>query len=159
MVKTLTAADSPRQIAWGFALGMLIGLVPKGNLLAATLGMLLVATRLNLGAAALAAFLFTWIGHGLDPISHRVGLALLENSWLKPLWAWLYGLPLAPWTALNNTVVMGSFALGLAALAPTYFGVRRAASRVLPRIRQRLLKYHIGKVLLGLEIAAGGGSA
>jgi uncharacterized protein (TIGR03546 family) len=99
LVRTLTCADSARQIALGCALGMMVGLVPKGNLIALALGVLLLASRANLGAGALAAFAFTWLGLLVDPISHRIGLGLLQFGPLRPMWTWLYNLPAAPWTA------------------------------------------------------------
>ena len=49
LLTLLSSADSPRQIALGFALGMLVGLVPKGNLIAVALVTLLFAARVNLG--------------------------------------------------------------------------------------------------------------
>ena len=37
LAKALVLESTPRQMAWGFALGMAVGLVPKGNLIAITL--------------------------------------------------------------------------------------------------------------------------
>lgn len=42
--------NSPRRIALGVALGMLVGLVPKDNLTAAALGVVLLTFRVNLAA-------------------------------------------------------------------------------------------------------------
>ena len=159
LVRALTDADSARQIACGFALGMLIGLVPKGNLIALTLGVILFASRANLGAGALAAFGFTWIGLLLDPISHRIGLGLLQFSLLQPTWAWLFNLPFAPWTAFNNTVVLGSLVLGLALFYPTMRLVEPVVHWLAPRVREQLAKYHVGKLLLGVDLIAKGGAA
>ena len=33
LVQALTAENTPRQLAWGLAIGVAIGLVPKGNLI------------------------------------------------------------------------------------------------------------------------------
>lgn len=156
LVKVLTAADSPEQIALGFALGMVIGLVPKDNLIALSLGVVLFSSRANLGAAALAAFLFTWLGVLADPISHRIGLGLLEYSPLRPLWTWLYNLPLAPWTAFNNTVVLGSLILGLTFFYPVFRLIEPGVIWLAPRARDRLAKYRVGKVLLGMDVVTGG---
>ena len=40
LASALRDLNSPRRIAWGVALGMVVGLVPKDNLTAAALGML-----------------------------------------------------------------------------------------------------------------------
>jgi hypothetical protein len=45
---------------------------------------------------------------------------LLRHESLQPAWAFLFRLPLVPWTSFNNTVVLGSFTLGLTMFLPTY---------------------------------------
>lgn len=156
LVKVLTAADSPEQIALGFAFGMLIGLVPKDNLIAGCLGVLLFSTRANLGAAALSGFLFTWVGVLADPISHRIGLGLLEWSPLRSTWTWLYNLPVLRWTAFNNTVVLGSLILGMAFFYPVFRLIEPAVVWSIPRARDRLAKYRVGQLLLGMDIVTKG---
>lgn len=47
--KALVTDNTPSQLALGFALGVVIGLVPKGNLLAISLMVVLSAIRVNLG--------------------------------------------------------------------------------------------------------------
>ena len=159
LVKVLCDTDSPRQIALGVAIGMLIGIVPKGNLLAIMLGTVLFVSRANLASGAASAFLFTWVGFLLDPLSHRVGLGLLKCGPLQGIWTWLFDLPLVPWTALNNTVVMGSLVLGLALFYPLLRFSEPLIAKAAPRLRERLLRYHIGKVLLGMDVVSRGGLA
>lgn len=158
LVQTLTAR-SPNQIALGFALGMMVGLVPKGNLIALALVTFLLAARVDLGAGTVAAFAFTWIGYLLDPVSHRIGLGLLGLQTLRPFWGRLYDLPLAPWTAFNNTVVLGSLVLGLALFYPTYRTARLFAQWAMPRLVEWLRRYSLGTVLLGEAIAANRGQS
>ena len=55
VAKALVAENSPRQLALGFALGMMVGLVPKGNLIALGLTLVLFGTRVNVGAGLVAA--------------------------------------------------------------------------------------------------------
>ena len=55
-----------------------------------------------------------------DPLTHRIGELVLTNTTLMPLWRLLTRLPMMAWTSFNNTVVMGSFWLGLALMAPVY---------------------------------------
>ena len=47
LAQALILETTPRQLAWGFALGMLIGLIPKGNLIAVALMTLCCALRIN----------------------------------------------------------------------------------------------------------------
>lgn len=150
----LADASSPRQIAWGFALGMLVGLVPKGNLTAAVLGVLLVATRANLAAAALATLCFSWLGVLADPLTHTLGLALLTSSSLRPFWDWLYGWPLVPWLGLHNTVVLGNLLCGLTLLLPVYALGIPAAERFVPWAAERWSRWRLKTLVWAARLAA-----
>jgi len=130
LIALFTDASSPGQIGWGVALGMWVGLVPKGNLTAGALAVLLLATRANLAAAGLATLCFSWVGMWADPVPHRLGLALLSSESLRPCWDWLYRQPLVPWLHLHNTVVLGNLLCGLALLLPVYALGLRAAERL-----------------------------
>ena len=78
--KILKAHATPKQMAYGCALGMLLGLVPKGNLIAITIATLLFSCRVHLGAAMLSSIIFSWVGLILDPISDRLGGAIPVDS-------------------------------------------------------------------------------
>ena len=121
IVSVFTAAGSPRQIAFGVALGAMIGLVPKGNLTAALLAILLLTLRVNLTAGTAAALLFSWVGAWTDPLAHRIGSTILTHPAVQPIGAYLFDLPVVPWTALSNTVVLGSLVLGLVLFYPVYW--------------------------------------
>ena len=157
LVETLTEASSTRQMAWGFALGMWIGLVPKDNLLAFGLMTILYLLRVNLSAGLMSAFLFSWVGYLLDPVSHRLGEFLLTVPAFESMWTWLYNQPFVPWTNFNNTVVLGSFVLGAITLLPAAYLSRPFFDWFTPRCRERLEKFRIVRVIQGAEIASGWG--
>jgi len=121
------------QVALGCALGMMLGILPKGNLVALLLSMLLLSLRMHLGAAMVSMLVFSVVGYYLDPLTHRLGLLMLTNDLLAGSWARFYQLPLAPWTSLNNTVVAGSLLLGLTSVVPTYWLSKRGVSWLLLR--------------------------
>ncbi len=116
----LCSRDTPRQMATGLAFGLLLGLIPNGNLLAVAVAPTLLATRASLSIGMLCAFAVGMIAPLCDPLTHRIGEWILTNGATTPLWRWLERLPLAGWTAFNNTVVMGSLALGMALFYPVY---------------------------------------
>ena len=72
-LKALITQATPGQLAMGFAMGVLIGLVPKGNLIAITLGILLAASRANLGVAAASILGCSFLSGYMDPFSDKVG--------------------------------------------------------------------------------------
>lgn len=116
----LVTENTPRQLAWGVALGVLIGFVPKGNLIAIGLTAIVFSLRVNLLAAMIAAFACTWLGILMDPFFNHIGYVILTIKPLELPLANVYHWPYMPWTALNNTVVMGAFAVGVMQLYPTY---------------------------------------
>ena len=156
LLGALVAGDSPRQLALGFTVGMMIGLVPKGNLIAVGLLLVLLSTRLNVATGMVAAALFSWIGALADPLSHRIGLALLSAEGCQPIWAFLYDLPLAPWTALNNTVVCGSLALGAWLFYPTFRVSHRFFRAWQPWLIRKLDTLNLSYLLTRTEAVADG---
>jgi uncharacterized protein (TIGR03546 family) len=121
LVAALLAHDAPNQLAAGFALGMVLGLAPKGNLIALSLLVLLFSLRVNAGIGLLAAFAFSWVGPVLDPFTDKLGAYVLTVGAMQSTYAAMFHLPLGPLFAFNNTVVVGSLLVGLWALYPTYW--------------------------------------
>jgi uncharacterized protein (TIGR03546 family) len=129
-VHRLIAGDSPHRLAAGFTLGMMLGLVPKANLIAGALCVVLFWLRVNKGLAVAAALAFSLVSTWADPFTHKVGAMVLAIDSLQPLYAWLYSLPLGPWLGFHNTVVTGSLLVGAYLAYPTYWLVWAACSRM-----------------------------
>ena len=151
--KALITDSTPSQMALGFALGVVIGLVPKGNLIAISLMVVLSAIRVNLGMGMLAAFAFSWAGVLLDPLTHRIGQALLTAEQLTPFWTELWNQPMAPWTKFNNTIVLGSFVLGMTLLVPIFLIAKPIFQKYTPAWADRLQKFKLVQVLHGTELS------
>ncbi len=116
----IAGRQHPSQLAWGVAFGVLLGVVPHGNLLALLLLLLVLSLKLNHAMAAVTAVGVTFAAGYLDPYSHIIGQHLLTHpeSGRWAVRAWQY--PMVPWTDLNNTVVLGSLSIGLVSLIPTF---------------------------------------
>ena len=153
LARALVEDNTPTQMALGFALGLMIGLVPKGNLIAISLMVVLGALRINLGVGMLTAFAVSWFGPLLDHLTHPIGQILLANESLNPFWTEFYNMPVAPWTKFNNTVVLGSFALGMALVLPAFFISRPVFAKYVPDWSARLQKYRLWQLMLGTELA------
>jgi uncharacterized protein (TIGR03546 family) len=152
--QALIGNDTPRQTAWGFALGMMVGLLPKGNLIAAMLAMVLCGTKVNRAAGLLGIGLFSYAGWALDDFAHRLGSMAISWQAVQPTLAWLYEQPLGPFVGLNNTVVVGQLLIGLYLFYPTYRVSRVAATYIRPRIHAYLMKYRVIRWLRGAEVGA-----
>jgi len=154
LVQVFTGGGSAEAVALGCALGMMVGLLPKGNLTAAAISMFILATHANLAAAALSGTAFSWAGIWTDPLAHRIGSAILtEPAWQKTF-ARLYELPLVPWTALNNTVVLGSLILAIVLFYPVYRITWLLFHRHQNPIAEKLREYRVDKLLAGAEAVA-----
>lgn len=125
LAKVLTVLNSeisPRQIAAGFAFGVLIGLVPVTGLLPLLLLLAAFLVNINLSIMAVSTAIFKLVAFGLDPVANRVGYTLLaKTAALHGLWTKLYNMPVVPYTKFNNTLVLGSFVIGILLLIPMYF--------------------------------------
>lgn len=141
LIRPFTEDRTPRRIAWGIALGICVGLIPKGNLTAGVVAFILFATRVNLGSGLLAALAVSAIAPALDPLTHGIGFRLLRVELLAGLIGSLQNLPVLPWMALNNTVVFGSLALGVVLMYPasrvSECGVVWATPRIADALKRR----------------------
>ena len=125
-IQVLRSGQTPRQIAGGFALGAIVGLMPFFTLQGLLFWLVILVLDVNLSAALLAVTLFAIIAYILDPLFHALGYFLLvDSSPLHGFWTLLYNAPIAPLTRFNNTVVLGSFVAGFLLFVPVYFGMRR----------------------------------
>jgi len=118
--KAIAGRKHPHQLAWGIAFGLLLGVVPHGNLLAVVILLLILSLKINHAMAGLTAIGVSFAATRLDPYSHHVGDFILSHpdaqQYAARIWQW----PLMPWTDLNNTVVLGSFLIGVVALFPSF---------------------------------------
>jgi uncharacterized protein (TIGR03546 family) len=152
LAKALQGGGDPRHVAAGFALGAVWGLVPKGNLFSVIFLLLFFFLQADKGVALVTALLFTSAGYLLDGLAHGVGLALLTAGGLKPLWAWLYNLPIVPLTKFNNTVVLGNLAIGLLLYLPLYQAGKRGAVHYRIHYAPAVARWPLVKALTSLRI-------
>jgi uncharacterized protein (TIGR03546 family) len=130
IVQAAIGSSSPHEIAAGFALGMVLGLMPKGNLIAVSLCVALFSLRVNKGVGLAAVALFSFVSQWADPLTHKIGLWALTVDSMQAVYASVFNLPLGPWLGIHNTIVAGTLVLGMYAAYPAYWTVRIAAGRL-----------------------------
>lgn len=159
MLKGAIAAPTPAQVALAIALGIAVGIVPKGNLLCVGLGVVMCALRLNL-PVALAVTVLVSMGAAVgDPLFDKVGGALLEADSLRPLWVWLSERPFSAWLQFNNTVVLGSFVIGVMQIYPMYRLTRPACEKLMPKLIAKIQGSFLLRLWARLEWSGRIGSA
>ncbi len=118
--KAIAGRNHPHQLAWAVAFGLVLGLVPHGNLVALAWLFVVLSLNINHSMMAITAIGSSFIAGRLDPYSHQVGEYFLSqpsfHDTLVTAWQW----PLVAWTDLNNTIVLGSFTIALAAMFPVF---------------------------------------
>ncbi len=152
-LKALITEATPGQLALGFAMGILIGIVPKGNLIAIALGIILAVSRANLGVAAATILGCSFLSGYLDPLSDEVGWWVLSHPSLTDMWTNLYNRPVMPWTDFNNSIVMGNLIIGIVLLYPMYRLSKPLFAKYTTKFATWAKKFWITRVLLGMELA------
>lgn len=154
LIRAVLGNESPQQMAWGFTIGMMLGMVPKGNLIAITLAVLLCALRVNKPAGLLAVAIFSALSPLCDALTHKIGSSLLHQPSLEPFYTWLYDQPLGPFIGFHNTVTLGSLMLALYISYPCYYGSYMVFERFGPVIHRWAIRYRLGRALAGAQFAA-----
>jgi uncharacterized protein (TIGR03546 family) len=147
MFKALHSEGTPRQVAAGIALGACIGLTPLLNLHNLLIFSLIVMLNVSFGGGMLGIALFTPLGFILDPLFHRLGLALLNAPGLRAMWTGWFNTPLVPFTNFNNSVVLGSLVAWLLLVLPIYLLARLGIARYRETIGERLSQSRMFQVI------------
>ncbi len=123
-LKLLNSDTGTNQLASGIACGLILGFAPALSLQTFLVIAVLFLFRIQIGAATIFAFFFSFVAWVVDPISHQIGMAVLEMEALKPLFTEMYNMPLLPLTRFYNSIVMGSAIVSIV-LAPFVFILSR----------------------------------
>jgi uncharacterized protein (TIGR03546 family) len=147
-IKILRAGQDPRQIAGGFALGSILGLSPMLTLQGILVWLVILILNVNISAALLALTVCSLFAYIVDPVFHWLGYTLLVDvDVLNGLWTWMYNAPVAPLTRFNNTVVMGSLVVALAAFVPIYLGMQKAVLAYRSHVGAKVEKWKIYQII------------
>jgi uncharacterized protein (TIGR03546 family) len=77
IVSILQSEISPTQVAWGFALGSIMGFTPFSALHSYFVFVLILMLNVNIGAATLGALIFSLVSMLTDPLADKIGYFLL----------------------------------------------------------------------------------
>jgi uncharacterized protein (TIGR03546 family) len=120
LLKALNSESNPGQISLAFCLAMIAGFTPLLSLHNLLVLFLVLLLRVNLSAFLLGLGLFSGVAYLLDPLFHRLGLAVLTADPLLALWTGLYDITVFRLAYFNNSVVMGSLLVSLLLAVPLF---------------------------------------
>jgi len=120
LFKVLNSESEPGQISMAFCFSMIAGFTPFWSLHNILVLLLVLIIRVNLSTFFLGLVFFTGVAYLLDPLFHRIGLAVLTADPLKGLWTVLYSSTIWRIERFNNSVLMGSLITSLVLFIPVY---------------------------------------
>ena len=137
IVKVLNSETAPGQISLAVCFAMLLGFTPLFSLHNLLVLFLVLILRVNLSAVILGWIFFSGLAYLLDPLFHRIGLALLSAGALENLWTAFYNTTLLRLAHFNNTIVMGSLVVSLILFVPLYL----SANGLIRKYREYFLSW------------------
>ena len=120
LFRALNSNSKPSEIANALCLGLILGFMPKNNLLWYLLVVLFLFVRINKGAYLIAMALGALAAPLLDPLFDRMGYAVLTFAPLEPVFSYLLDVPFVGFTRFNNTIVCGSLLFGIVCYVPLF---------------------------------------
>lgn len=119
-LKALNSNSKPSQIANSFCIGLILGFMPKNNLLWYVLFIFFAFVRINKCGYYIMILIGTLSAYLLDPFFDRIGYAVLTFAPLENFYTWALDVPFVGFTKFNNTIVAGSLVFGLLAYIPFF---------------------------------------
>ena len=147
LIKALNSDGTPGQVGAGMALGLCLGLTPIGSL-----HNLVVVAIAMLTTVSFPGFMLGWavavpVGFALDPLFHRVGMAILLDDRFAPFFTWVVNTPVVAWSRLNNSIVIGSLVCWLIAVIPAAFVFKALVAKYREHVFARLEQMKVFQAL------------
>nr|WP_318717424.1 TIGR03546 family protein [uncultured Treponema sp.] len=152
LLGAISSNTRPGAIAHAVSCGVLLGFMPKDNLLWYILFIFILFMNIQRGAYALSILLGAAFTVFLDPLFDSVGYSILTIESVKPYYASLLDIPFVAFTKFNNTVVMGSFVCGVAAYIPLYVLARLFVWAWRKYLAEKVRKLKIAAVLKNIPL-------
>ncbi len=153
MLRALTSARKPAEVAGGVAWGLLLAFIPGGNLLWIILFLGTFFLNINMGTVLLSLGVFKILVPLTDPLLDRLGYTLLNLPALRPFFACLLDLPVFGFTRINNSIVCGGLVAGLLFWFPVFLASRALVVLFRDKVQSRIAGSRFYKWLARLPLA------
>lgn len=120
ILKTLNSNSKLSEIAHAICCGMILGFMPKSNVLWFLLFFLFCFIRINKACYLLFTILFSLVTPYVDPLFNKIGYWLLSIDSFIPTYQKMLEIPFLPLTKFNNTIVIGSLFSGIVLYLPVF---------------------------------------
>ncbi len=139
----LNANSHPGDIAHAVCLGLLLAILPKGNLTFPFLFFLSLFIRMNKGAFFVSFILLGFVTPSFDPLINQTGFWAVPQEILRPAFIWMENTPFVAAFKLSNTMVFGGLIWGLLLYLPVYILVRVLVAEYRKYLQPKLKKLKV----------------
>ena len=102
LLKILNSDADPSQISLALGFALVSGLLPFFSPINLLILLVVFLLRVNLSAYLLGTAFFSGVAYLMDPLLHRIGLAILMAGPLEGLWTTLYNSTI--WRIRGSTI-------------------------------------------------------
>ncbi|WP_017444422.1 TIGR03546 family protein [Gayadomonas joobiniege] len=148
----LNSEDSPKQIAYAFALGMIIGLTPLLSLHNLIILFIAFLVRVHLGAFFVSFALFAIVGELAEQPFAQVGEYLLTMPALESMWQSLYQFTFFKLAHLHHTLTLGGLVIGLVLFFPIVYLINYLVLEYRVHVMAYILKLRVVQMLKSTRI-------
>jgi len=120
LLKAFNANVNPGEIAHALAFGVLLGFLPKDNILWYLIFIFVLFIRINKPMYLLMTLLFSALAAAFDPMFDSIGCWICQIECVREAGIALYQIPFMAFTHLGNSVVMGALVCGIVLYLPMY---------------------------------------
>lgn len=152
LFKSLNNNSHPGEIAHGVSCALLLGFLPKDNLLWYIVFIFCAFLRINKSAYGLMIIVFSFIAPFFDNFFDFIGYSVLTFSPFDSFFSFLIDIPFVSYTNFNNTIVMGALICGLVLYFPMYFISRLFVKIWRHTLAPKFKKLKIYKAILKLPL-------
>jgi uncharacterized protein (TIGR03546 family) len=152
ILKVLNSETAPGQISLALCFALIVGLTPFYSLHNLLVILLVLFLRVNLTTFIAGWLFFSGVAYILDPIFHRLGLAVLTAASLEGLWTSLYNILIFKLSKFNNSIVMGSLLFSIIFFLPVYFLSNMLINNYRDHILAWIRKTRLMKLLKGSKL-------
>ncbi|MCU4674245.1 TIGR03546 family protein [Catenovulum sp. 2E275] len=148
----LNSENSPKQISYAIALGMIIGLTPMLSLHNLVVLLLAFLVRVHLGAFFVGWTVFSILGLLFAPLFASLGHYLLTMPSLAGMWDALYQSTFMRLAHFHHTSTLGSLVVCLILFFPLVFLLNYLIAEYRTHIMTYVLKFRIVQTLKASKI-------
>lgn len=155
IIKSITAINAnnrPGEIAAAITIGLMLGLIPAGNITWFVLFGMTLFLKINFGMEMIVLAIVKPFAHLLDPFFDVIGYNILTTKSLEGIFTQWYNTPIVPYTGFNNTAVVGSIIAMIILFIPLWFLFRTLINQYRAGVRDRILASALVKKIKTLPV-------